>query len=80
MPPRRFQIAAVFGLAVLLMSGCASVRLDVPVVPSHAIADGAGTALGRAFAEQSSRHPNLSGFQVVALGDRKSTRLNSSHG
>ena len=50
------------------MSGCASVRLDVPVVPSHVIADGADTALGRAFAEQSSRHPNLSGFQVLALG------------
>ena len=65
---RRFLRVAVCGLAVILMSGCASVRLDVPVVPSQAIADGANTALGRAFAEQSSRHPDLSGFQVLAPG------------
>lgn len=64
----RFWRVATCGLAVFLMSGCASVRLDVPAVPSHAIASGADTALGRAFAEQSSRHPDLSGFQVVALG------------
>jgi putative cardiolipin synthase len=60
--------AAILGVAVLLMSGCTSVRLNVPVVRSHAIADSADTVLGRAFSEQASQNPTLSGFQVVALG------------
>ena len=55
-------------LLLLVMSGCASVRLDVPRVASHAIDDGARTPLGRAFAEQAAQHPDLSGFQVMATG------------
>ena len=66
--PHRGPRAALLGLALLLMSGCASVRLNVPVVQSHAIVDGAHTVLGRAFSKQASQHPTLSGFQVVALG------------
>ena len=64
----RVPRVAILGLALLLLSGCASVRLNVPVVRSHAIVDGAHTALGRAFSEQASQHPTLSGFQVVASG------------
>ena len=55
-------------LLLLVMSGCASVRLDVPRVPSHAIDDGENSPLGRAFAEQAAHHPALSGFQVMAIG------------
>ncbi len=68
MRAHRVPRAAILGLALLSMSGCASVRLNVPVVPSHAIVDGTHTVLGRAFSEQASQHPTLSGFQVVALG------------
>lgn len=60
--------AALLGLVIGLLSGCTSVRLNVPVVPSQAITMGADTALGRAFSEQASQHPTLSGFQVVSRG------------
>ena len=55
-------------LLLLMLSRCASVRLDVPRVPSHVIDDGERTPLGRAFAEQAAQRPALSGFQVVATG------------
>ena len=55
-------------LLLLVLSGCASVRLDVPRVPSHAIADGQRTPLGRAFAAQAAQHPALSGFQLMVTG------------
>ena len=55
-------------LLLAAISGCASVRLDVPRVPSHAITDGERTALGRAFAQQAAQHPGLSGFQIMATG------------
>lgn len=66
--PRSAIVGLGLALALLFMSGCANLRLDVPVVRSHAIVDGAHTVLGRAFADQASQHPTLSGFQVVALG------------
>ena len=55
-------------LLLLVLSGCASVRLDVPRVPSHAIDDGQRTTLGRVFAEQVAQHPSLSGFQLLVSG------------
>jgi len=56
-------------LVLLLMtSGCATFRPDVPRVPSHAIADGETTTLGRVFAVQATEHQGRSGFQVIASG------------
>lgn len=60
--------AATVWLLLLMASGCASVRLDVPRLPSQAIADATGTTLGRAFAEQAARHPAMSGFKIVTSG------------
>ena len=55
--------------AILLMtSGCASLRGEVPRVPSHAIVDGDRTTLGQVFSAQAAQHPGLSGFQVIASG------------
>ena len=55
--------------AMLLMtSGCASLRGEVPRVPSHAIVDGDRTTLGQVFSAQAAQHPGLSGFQVIASG------------
>jgi len=66
---RRSAIAIPGVLALLLMvSGCANVRHDVPRVPSHAITEGDRTTVGRVFAAQAARHPGLSGFQVIAAG------------
>ena len=67
--PERVPIHFAVMLALLLMvGGCASLRPDFPRVPSHAIADGEHTSLGRVFAAQASQHPGLSGFQVMATG------------
>lgn len=58
-------------LLLVVLSGCASVRLDVPRVPraaSQAIDDGERTTLGRVFAEQVAQHPGLSGFQLMVTG------------
>ena len=51
-----------------MVSGCVTVRRDVPRVPSQAISDGDRTTIGRAFAAQAAEHPGLSGFQVMAAG------------
>ena len=53
---------------LLMLSGCATVRHDVPRVPSHAISDGDRTTAGRVFAAQANGHPGLSGFRVMAAG------------
>ena len=63
--PRAIAAAFVFALSAF---GCASLRPDVPRVPSHAIADAEHTLLGRVFAVQAAAHPGLSGFQVMASG------------
>ena len=51
-----------------MLSGCATVRDDVPRIPSRAISDGNRTTAGRAFAAQVDGNPGLSGFQVIATG------------
>jgi putative cardiolipin synthase len=53
---------------LLMLSGCATVRHDVPRVPSHAISDGDRTTAGRVFGAQANGHPGLSGFRVLAAG------------
>lgn len=65
----RNSMALLAALALLaFLSGCSSLPLGVPRVPSHAIADGHLTALGRVFAAEAAQHPGLSGFQVVTSG------------
>lgn len=67
--PGVISIACAAMLALLLMaSGCTTLRPDVPRIPSHAIADGESTTLGRVFAVQAAEHPGQSGFQVMASG------------
>ena len=54
-PPGRTLrgLARLLGIAALLaLTACASVRLDLPRTPSHAIDDPQQTALGRIFARQ----------------------------
>ena len=51
-----------------MMSGCVTLRQDVPRVPSQAITDGDRTTIGRVLATQAAQHPGLSGFQVMAAG------------
>ena len=60
-------LLAAFAL-LLVLGGCASFPLGVPHVPSHAIADGDLTALGRVFGAEAAQHPGLSGFQVITSG------------
>lgn len=59
---------ATLAALLLTLGGCATVRHDVPRVPSHVIGDGERTTAGRVFAAQASAHPALSGFRVMAAG------------
>ena len=61
--PRCLRSLLVF--ALVLASGCASLRSSVPRLPSYTIAQSDQTTLGRAFAAQADEHPGQSGFQVV---------------
>lgn len=65
---RAVFIAFATFVTLLTVSGCATVRQDVPRVASHAIGDGDRTPTGRAFAEQAKAHSGLSGFRVMAAG------------
>lgn len=56
-------------LAIGLVSGCASLRSDVPRVPSHAFAQPEETSLGRNFAAPLAETPGLSGFHLLASGE-----------
>ncbi len=57
-----------FVFVMVVLSGCASVRPEIPRVPSQAIANGDDTILGRVFATQAARNPGMSGFQVMDTG------------
>ena len=65
--PRSIAYAAALVLLQTL-SGCVTLRQDVPHVPSQAITDGDRTLVGRTFALQAARHPGLSGFRIMAAG------------
>jgi putative cardiolipin synthase len=62
-------LASSLALILLqLLSGCATVRPDVPRVASRAITDADQTTIGRAFRQQALEHLGLSGFRVLAAG------------
>lgn len=54
--------------AAVLITGCASVRFDVPREPSHALDRPEETFLGRAFATQLAATPGQSGFRLLVSG------------
>jgi len=56
-------------LAIGFVSGCASLRSDVPRVPSHAFEQPEETSLGRSFAARLAESPGLSGFHLLASGE-----------
>ena len=55
-------------LAAILVTGCASVRFDVPRPPSHAIEQPQDTSLGRSYAAQLAAAPGESGFHWIVSG------------
>jgi len=60
---------AIVGALLALVAGCASIDFAaVPRTPSHAIADGGDTRLGRAIAAEARRRPGESGFAVLESG------------
>ena len=58
----------MLSVAAALLTGCASVRFDVPRPPSHAIDHPEETFLGRAFASQLEATPGQSGFHLLVAG------------
>ena len=54
--------------AIALVTGCTSVRTDVPRPPSHAIDHPEETFLGRTFASQLATSPGQSGFHLLVSG------------
>jgi putative cardiolipin synthase len=59
----------LLGITVMmLISGCAAVRLDVPRIPSHAIDGPQETDLGRSFATQLAPTPGQSGLHLLVSG------------
>lgn len=60
--------AALSLLLILILSGCVTLRQEVPRVPSQAITDGERTRVGRVFAVQAAQHPGQSGFRIMAAG------------
>ena len=63
---RRARLAVA--LLLLVLSGCASISLDVPRVPSTAIVDTADTTFGRDVSAWASNHDGLSGFYPLSAG------------
>lgn len=60
-------------LAVVLLTGCASVPKDYPRTPSKAFGEPASTAIGAYFEKAATRHPGQSGFALVPDGRRAFT-------
>lgn len=54
--------------ALVLVGGCATLRVQAPRVISSAIDNGDQTTLGAALRAPSEAHPNQSGFQVMSSG------------
>ena len=59
---------ALAALALLLLSGCATYRLDVERTPSYAIPADADSSIGRALAPQLAAHPGQSAFSLLQYG------------
>ncbi len=60
-------------LAVVLLTGCASVPKEYPRTPSKAFPDHASTAIGAYFEKAAARHPGQSVFAIVPDGRRAFT-------
>jgi putative cardiolipin synthase len=60
-------------LAVVLLTGCASVPKDYPRTPSKAFPDYASTAIGAYLEKAAARHPGQSGFAIFPDGRRAFT-------
>lgn len=56
------------GLLLVVVSGCAALREDVPREPSRAFAQPEFTTLGKTFASAHKAHPGLSGFRLLNNG------------
>jgi cardiolipin synthase C len=61
----RLPLAVALCVAMLLLTACATPRVDVPKIASHAIDDAQRTPLGRAFESQAA---GASGFQLLSNG------------
>ena len=66
--PVRAVRGAFAALAALLLSGCATYRLDVPRPASYAIPVEADTAIGRALKPALATHPGQSAFSLLQYG------------
>lgn len=66
--PGAAALSALLVLALPLLAGCSTPRLDVPPPPSHALADPQVTTLGREVGAAASLHPGRSGFSLVVSG------------
>ena len=53
---------------LLLLAGCATIRLDGPRLSSQALAHPEQTALGRAYVDAQAAHPEYSGFHILDDG------------
>ena len=59
---------ALIALLAAVLTACASLPTDVPIIPSTAFANGNETAIGRLFAPQALRNPAQSGFAILDTG------------
>lgn len=68
-PSMSRSVRAFLLLLAISVSGCATTfDIDAPKIPSHAIAEGARTTLGRQFATHQAANPGASGFDLLASG------------
>lgn len=52
-------------LALALIGGCSTPRIEVPSAPSYALTDAGHTVLGQASAGEARLHPGMSGFRLI---------------
>ena len=65
---RVLAIAVAAALLMLGLSGCVALRADMSPTPSFSIDEPGLTTLGRGFSQAALRHPDQSGFRVLASG------------
>lgn len=65
---KRAPLLSLFVALTVVCAGCASLPKDVHREPSHAWDRPQETALGRAIAPETERHPGMSGFLVLGNG------------
>jgi putative cardiolipin synthase len=71
--PTRARASTFLTLAIVLLTGCASVPQDYPRTPSTTFADYASTAVGAYLDKAAADHPNQSGFAIFPDGRRAYT-------